>query len=127
SHAYFAQYVAPKGDPLDVEYVPEQMEIERIELDETWIDIVLPELSAFYNQLMEELDNPAHLEPLRVQIDTDEAQTLLNELDAVRARQKADKDREKEIISELVKLAGEKDAEIHGRKLTQVKRAGSIS
>ena len=127
SHAYFAQYIAPKGDPLAFDYVPEQIDIERIESDPHWIDSVLPELDAFYKQLMAELDNPEHLQPLRVQIETTEAGLLLTELDEIRERLKTDAEREKEIIAELVKLAGEKDAEIHGRKLTLVKRAGSIS
>ena len=35
NHAYFAQYVAPKGDPLGFDYVPEQMSIERVELDQS--------------------------------------------------------------------------------------------
>ena len=126
-HAYFAQYIAPKGDPLSLDYVPEQISVEKVAFNENWIDENLPVIEAFYKQLLAELDNPEHLAPLRVQIDTDEAQKLLDELDAVRERLKADADREKEIIAELVKLAGEKDAEIHGRKLTLVKRAGSIS
>lgn len=126
-HAYFAQYIAPKGDPLALDYVPEQISIEKVAINESWIDENLPTIEGFYEQLLLELDNPEHLSPLRVQIDTDEAQKLLDELDTIRERLKVDAEREKELIAELVKLAGEKDAEIHGRKLTLVKRAGSIS
>lgn len=126
-HAYFAQYIAPKGDPLAHDYVPEQISIERIERDPKWIDEVLPALNEFYRQLLVELDNPEHLEPLRVQVETDEAWSLLEELDVLRDRQKADKKRESEIIKTLAEMAGNKNAEIHGRKLTLVKRQGSIS
>lgn len=126
-HAYFAQYRAPKGDPLAHDYVPEAIKIERVEADPEWIDSVLPRLNEFYRQLLLELDNPAHLEPLRVQVDTPEAGMLIAELDDVRERMKADKAREKEIIQTLVAASGERDAEIHGRKLTHVAGRKSVA
>lgn len=125
-HAYFAQYIAPKGDPLAPDYVPEAISIERVEFDPQWIDRNLPAISAFYELYLSELDNPEHLEPLRVQVDTPDAGILLAELDAIRARKKADDAREKEILAELVKMAGEKNALIHGRPLTRVERVGNI-
>lgn len=126
THAYFAQYVAPKGDPLSHDYVPEQISIERVEADPEWIDRNLPAISEFYALYVEELNNPEHLEPLRVQIDTSDAGTILMELDDIRKRKKADEAREKELVAELVKLAGEKDALIHGRPLTRVERVGNV-
>lgn len=125
-HAHFAQYRAPKGDPLAPDYVEEAIKVERVEADPTWIDQHLPAISAFYELYLSELDNPEHLEPLRVQVDTPEAGILLTELDAIRARKKADEAREKELLGQLVKLAGEKNASIHGRPLTQVVRAGNV-
>lgn len=126
THAHFAQYIAPKGDPLAPDYVPEQLHVERIEADPKWIDKHLPEISAFYELYLSELDNPDHLEPLRVQVDTPETGILLTELDEIRTRKKADEAREKELLAELVKMAGEKDASIHGRPLTRVERVGSV-
>lgn len=120
-HAYFAQYRAPHGDPLSHDYVQEAMHIERVEHDEGWIDRVLPELDVFYKRLLAELDNPDHLDPLRVSIDTPEAGLLLTELDTLRQRQKEDAEREKAIIAALVALAGDKNALVHGRKLTKTK------
>ncbi|MAG68417.1 MAG: hypothetical protein CMK74_21485 [Pseudomonadales bacterium] len=125
-HAYFAQYVAPKGDPLSHDYVPEQIKIERVELDPEWIDRNLPAISAFYELYLSELDNPEHLEPLRSVIESPEAVGMLGELDALRQRQKDDAAREKAIIAELIELAGSQDALIHGRKLTQVERKGNV-
>ena len=126
-HAYFAQYRAPKGDPLAHDYVSEAIKIERVEADPKWIGRVLPGLNEFYRQLLLELDNPAHLEPLRVQVDTASAGLLLAELDGIRERMKTDKARESEIIQALVAESGEKNAEIHGRKLTLVKGGASVS
>lgn len=126
-HAYFAQYRAPKGDPLAYDYVPESMSIERVEFNPEWLDYNLPAINEFYKKLLAELDNPDHLAPLRIFIDTPEAGSLLAEIDALRQRQKDDAEREKALMQELVSMAGDKNALVHGRKLTLVKRQGSIS
>lgn len=123
-HAYFAQYVAPKGDPLSPDYVPEQINVERVDLDETWLDRNLDAISHFYDLLLSELDNPEHLEPLRVIID---AQEVLDEIDMLRTRQKADEAREKELLSVLIKQAEGKNALVNGRKLTHVAGRKSVA
>ncbi len=125
--AFFVQYIAPKGDPFSPDYVPEQINIKHVKRDVNWIDKVLPELDAFYKRLLAELDNPAHLDPLRQVVDTPQAADLLAKIDALRARQKEDTAKEKELLAELVELVGGKDADVHGRKLTLVKRQGSVS
>ena len=127
THAYFSQYIAPKGDPLAFDYVPEQINIERVEVDPDWIEVVLSQIDVFYNRLLAELDNPEHLEPLRVVIDTPSTGELLAEIDQLRARQKSDSEREKELLNALVELCDGKNALVHGRKLTLVERQGSIS
>lgn len=123
-HAYFAQYVAPKGDPLSPDYVPEQINVERVELDDTWLDRNLDAISHFYDLLLSELNNPEHLEPLRVIID---AQEVLEEIDMLRARQKAGEAREKELLSVLIKQADGKNALVNGRKLTLSKDSKSVA
>jgi len=124
NHAYFAQYIAPKGDPLAPDYVPEKINIERVERDPHWLDNNLTKISDFYRLLLSELDNKEHLDPLRVQFEADE---VIAEIDALRERQKADSEREKELVAQLVEMAEGKDAEVSGRRLTLVKRQGSIS
>lgn len=126
NHAYFAQYVAPKGDPLSFDYVPEQMEIERVELDENWIDNALPDINEFYQRLLLELDNPEHLEPLRVELNSPRAAVVISEVQALRERQKDDAAKEKELLAELVDMAEGKNADVLGHKLTLVKRQGAI-
>lgn len=123
-HAYFAQYIAPKGDPLSPDYVQEQINVERVELDETWLDRNLDAISHFYDLLLSELNNPEHLEPLRVIID---AQEVLDEIDMLRTRQKADEAREKELLSVLIKQAEGKNALVNGRKLTLSKDSKSVA
>lgn len=107
--------------------MPEQISIERVEADPEWIDRNLPAISAFYALYVEELNNPEHLEPLRVVIETPEAGTVISELDALRQRQKDDAAREKELLAALIQLADGKDALIHGRKLTHVAGRKSVA
>lgn len=126
-HGYFAQYIAPYGDPLAPDYVPEQMKIEHVELDTLFLDKNLEKINDFYRLLLSELDNKEHLEPLRAQIDTDRAYFVLSEIDRLRVLQKKSAEAEKALLAELVEMADGKDAEVHGRKLTLVKRQGSIS
>ena len=126
-HGYFAQYIAPYGDPLAPDYVPEQMKIEHVELDPLFLDNNLEKINDFYRLLMSELDNKEHLEPLRAKINTDRACFVLSEIDRLRAIQKESAEAEKVFLAELVEMADGKNAEVHGRKLTLVKRQGAIS
>lgn len=127
THAHFAQYRPPIGDPLQADYEPEFLHYERVEIDHGWRAHYLPELRRIWEMLQDELDNQAHLEPLRVQLDTPEALRLadyITELDASIEQATAAR---VAALEELVKLADGKNAEVAGRKLTLVQRAGSIS
>lgn len=126
-HAYFAQYIAPHGDPLAPDYVAEKIKIERVELDPFFLDNNMVKIRDFYRLLLSELDNKEHLEPLRVRIDTDRAWFILSEIDRLRAIQKESEEAEKALLAELVEISKGKNAEVHGRKLTLVKRQGTIS
>lgn len=126
NHAYFAQYRPPVGDPLSFDYMPEDINIERVDLDQDWIDSVWPLVSEFYAKFLSELDNPEHLEPIRIVIDDQKAANLVLELDVCRKHKKVYDEREKAIIEELVKISGGKNADINGRKLTKVVRKGNV-
>lgn len=120
-HGYFVQYTPP------AEGVGEHINIERVEFDEPWIDENIPRLATFRALVLAELDNPAHLEPLRATIITTEAKALLDRIDAARGAKKAAEDAEKAALAELVTLAGNRDADVCGRKLTLVRREGAVS
>ena len=126
-HAYFAQYRAPIGDPLDGDYIKEAMLIERVEFDDAWLDTNHGALDAFYKRLLAELGNSAHLEPLRQEIEGDEVEALLREIDILRTRQKEAAEAEKMAMANLIELAGGKDALVHGRKLTHVAGRKSVA
>lgn len=126
--AYYVQYIAPKGDPFDPEnYVPEQINSEFISRDPEWFESNKHHFDIFFNRLALELENPEHLEPLRLIIDSDESAELLKQIDELKLRQKTDSASEKKLLAELIKMANESDAEIHGRKLTKVIKKGSVT
>lgn len=123
-HAYFAQYRAPKGDPFSADYVPEDMLIERVELRD---DLPLAELRAFYELYLSELDNKAHLEPLRVIIDTDHAKHIINRMQEIDDALHNLEEEKKAHMAKLIEMAGGKDALICGHKLTKTKDTTTVA
>lgn len=125
--AYFVQYRPAIGDVFDHEYQPEFGDIQTVSLNPEWLAEYLPKLRTFYERYLSEIDNKAHLEDLRVEIDTQETSQIcdrIGELDAMIAQLT---DERKDLIDKLVKLADGKDAIISGHKLTKVERKGNIN
>lgn len=102
--------------------------LERVEIDQAWRDENLPRLKQFHAELMDAIRTPdEHLAPRRVVIDTLAASRLLREWDEMAEAEERARDRKAAILDELVLMAGNSDAEVCGRKLTRVNRAGAIS
>ena len=124
--AYFVQYAPAYGDVFDADYREEKAHIVTVSRDEEWLDENLPKLKAFHDIYLSELDNPAHLEPLRVELNDDESLKILDQIgdlyDAIHNATEA----RKAAIDRLIDMAGGNDALIHGRKLTKVERKGSL-
>jgi putative phage-type endonuclease len=112
---YFYQW-SQHGDSLEI-----------VPFNQQWFNDNLPKLKAFYDEFLKQINNPAHLEPLVQSIDTREAIMLLVEYDQVCEAIDNAEQRKKELLEQLVKLADNKNAVIHGRKLTQISKAGAIS
>jgi len=125
--AVFAQYRPAFGDPFSDDYAPEFLHVDLIESDPAWRDEYLPKLRTMWEALQIELENPAHLEPLRVTLDTDEALRLVDYIGELDASIEQAEQARKQALADLVKLAGEKNATVGGRNLTLVNRAGAIS
>ena len=116
SHGWFWQWSAHGFD------------LERVEIDQAWRDENLPRLKQFHAELMDAIRTPdEYLAPRRKVIDTPEASKLLREYDEMAEAEERAAARRKAILDELVQMAGNGDAEVCGRKLTRVDRAGSIS
>jgi putative phage-type endonuclease len=116
SKCYFWQW-APNGWMLQLVYI-----------DGEWLSDALLELRDFYDRYLIERESPAeHLAPMRRVIESASAHKLLEEYDDLTEVIERATQRKKECLEELVSMAKEQDAEINGRKLTKVERAGSIA
>lgn len=125
--AVFAQYRPAFGDPFSDDYAPEFLHVEHVAPDQAWRDEYLPKLRTMWEALQIELENPAHLEPLRVTLDTDEALRLVDYIGELDASIEQAEQARKQALADLVKLADGKNAVVCGRNLTLVKRAGAIA
>lgn len=101
--------------------------LERIGYDDDWHAINRPILAQFYAEYLSERDNPDHLLPKRVVIDTPTAHKMSAEFDQLAEAISLAEERKKELLAEMVALAGGKDATFAGRKLTKVDVKGKVS
>jgi len=125
--AYFAQYRPAIGDVFGDDYAPEIVEIETIAADPWWISENIPRLEAFYALYLSELENPAHIEPLRVILNEPRHHQMIDHIGELDDKIAMATEARKAAIADLIEMAGGKNADICGRKLTLVKRKGSIS
>ena len=115
SKAYFYQW-SRHGHKLEI-----------IDRDDDFLREACGSARQFYAEYLSELDNPEHLEPLRKEINTDAVKLLLDEHDQLKEAQELAKERQKEVLEELVALSGENNSLLFGRKLTKVEKQGNIS
>lgn len=102
------------------------LDIERVDVDAFWLNENLLKLRAFHERYLSELNNPEHLQPKRPVVRSVAAQQLVDEYqELVDAIARAE-ERRKDVLAELVKLSGEKNAQIGDYKLTKVERKGSV-
>ena len=109
------------------QWIPKDQKLERVNLDIDYASDIMHALDQFHKRYLSERDNPEHLQPKRAVIDTPKAVQLIQEYDDLRDAEERAADRRKEVLQEIIALAGERDAEIAGRKLTLVERKGSVS
>lgn len=108
------------------QWSPNGSKMEVVDYDPEWAAINIPILRQFHAEF---LDEPAddHIGPARVVIDTPDAYKMIAEWDELNEQLERAAERKKDLLAEFVKLAGEKNALIAGRKLTMTERSGSIS
>lgn len=102
-----------------------------VEADQVWRDQSLPILRQFHAELIATINDPdlsaEHLAPLRVVIDTPDAARMLREWDELTIQLELATERKRDLLNDIVALAGEKNALVAGRKLSLVEKAGSVS
>ena len=103
--------------------------LHRIAYDPAWIMENIPRLKQFHAEYLDELKNNAadHLAPKRIEIDTPLAAKMMAEWDDLAEQIERATERKKDLLADMVAMAGEKNALIAGRKLSLTERAGPIS
>ena len=103
----------------------------RVFPDAAWQEKNIPSLRDFHAEFLrivndDDLSAP-FLEPERASYDTPKAHMMVSEYDQLCEAIDNAEARKKEIIQDLVEMAGSKNAIVAGRNLTLVRRSGSIS
>lgn len=121
-------FVTGRSSCLFWQWTPHDTKLELVEYDGDYISEIFPQLEAFYQEFLAAVDAPeAYLEEPRKVIDTPRALQMLAEYDDLTTAIEQAEARKKELLADIVKMAGEKNAVFGGRKLTKVEKAGSIS
>lgn len=120
-------YVTDKQSCWFYQWTPHGTCLKLIHRDDDWLSANIPRLKQFWAEYMSELDNPDHLAPLRVVIDTPAAALMVQEWNDLSEAIERATERKKDLLAEMVTLAGGKNATIGGRKLTLTNRVGWVA
>lgn len=118
-------FVMDKQEGVFFQWWPASSCSEKVQIDMDYIEALLPRIDQFLDELASEDVGP-HLKPLKVTIDTQEAQMLIDEYDQLKIAIDNAGERQKEIIAELQALTNNEPAIICGRSLNKVTRQGAI-
>lgn len=111
------------------QWTPKATKAEYVLVSEQWQALNLPILRQFHAEYLHELEHNAdvHLAPKRTDIDTPDAHRIMAEYDQMQEAIERATERKAELIADMVRIAGDKNAVFAGRNLTRVDRTGSIS
>ena len=108
------------------QWSPHGTKTERVLEDDEWLAEYITKLHALWEEA--KAANPADAEaPKRAIVDTPASKKLVAEYDELSDAIDLATERRKEILASMVSIAGGKDVEISGRKLTRVKKKGAVS
>ena len=108
------------------QWTAHQTKLECVLPDQAWLDENLPKLRQFHAEFLAEPAEP-HLEAKRVEVDTLEAARIVAEYDQIAEAIENAEARKKELLAEMVRLSGDRDAVFAGRNLTRISKAGAVS
>lgn len=111
------------------QWCPAATSLEVVYPDLDWQSDAMPRLRQFHAEYLHEVEHNAaeHLKPKRVTIDTPEAHKMMAEWDDIAEQMERLTERKRDLLDAITDMAGGRDAEFAGRKVTQVERAGSVS
>jgi hypothetical protein len=108
------------------QWTAHKSKLECILPDQAWRDENLPRLRQFHAEFLAE-DPAPHLAAKRVEIDTLEAARVIAEYDQIVEAIENATARKAELLAEMVRQAGGKDAVYAGRNLTRIAKQGVVS
>lgn len=108
------------------QWTAHQTKLECVLPDQAWLDENLPKLRQFHAEFLAE-DPAPHLEAKRVEVDTLEAARIVAEYDQIAEAIENAEARKNELLAEMVRLSGDRDAIFAGRNLTRISKAGAVS
>ena len=125
----FQLFVAQREWCHFFQWAPNGTRLEVVRPDKDWQADALPKLRQFHAEYLHEVKHNAaeHLAPKRVVIDTPEAHKMLAEWDDIAEQMERLAERKRDLLDAIVSLGGGVNAEIAGRKVTLVERAGSVA
>lgn len=109
------------------QWTPHDQHRTLVHRDDDWLNKHLPILRQFHAEYLSEVDNPDHLAPLRVTVDTPTAHQMVAEWDQLVEAEERAKERRADLLKEMVALAGDANATFAGRKLTLTRKAGAVA
>lgn len=111
------------------QWAPNGTKLEVVRPDQDWQDLNLPVLRQFHAEYLHELaNNPdEYFAPKRVVIDTPEAHKMVQEWDDLAEQLELLNERKRDLLDAMVSMAGGRNADFAGRKLTMTQREGSVA
>lgn len=110
------------------QWAPHGSRLEHVDRDFDCFEKIISCLRNFYSCYLWEREHPErHLQPKRRAIETNNAKRLIDEYEQLTDAIDHAAARKKEVLAELVELAGERDSIICGHNLTRVQKEGAVS
>jgi len=125
----FSLWITGRSVWYSFQWSPKDTACEVVSSCDEWQAENMPILRQFYAEYLHEVEHNAaqHLAPKGADIDTPEAHRIMAEYDQMQEAEDRAKERKAELIADMVRIAGDKNAVFAGRNLTRVDRQGSIS
>lgn len=111
------------------QWSPSKTKLENVAINRLFLNEKLPILRQFHAQYLHEREHDfqQHLDDRRAEIDNIRSHQMLAEYDELVDAIDRATERKKELLADMVKMAGGQNAVFGGRKLTQIIKPGSIS
>jgi hypothetical protein len=113
------------------QWAPNGHRLEKVERNEVYLKMIIPELQNFYLRFLDCVSNPdlsaPHLADLRPLIDDEDVVGMVQRYRSLVTQEAEIKANKENLLKNIVAATGEKNCVIAGSKLTLVERVGAVS